>query len=610
MTISSTIRKAGPFTGTGLATTYPFAFKVFQASDVLVQQVDTSGNVTTLVLTSNYSVTLNGDQNGNPGGNVVLNSALATGYTLVIGSQVPQTQSTLLTNNGGFYPQVITDALDRLTILIQQQQQTIGGALQLPFAVTGVSTVLPAPSNLQLIGWNATGTALQNINPSTLGTAIQGTTWHTDVFTGTGAQTTFTLSNSTGGTFAIMCSVGGVSQIPGVDFTVTGTTLTFTVAPPNGLKIACQYGQAVAASGAVDLTNVVNTLAIANGGTGATSAAAARTALGLVIGTNVAAAGANSDITSMSALASVTVLTSINGGQLAGLRNRTINGDMRIDQRNSGTSQTIVAAAAAAYTVDRFYATCTGANVTGQRVAGSGPDQYLYQFTGAASVTGIAFGQRIEATNVYDLTSQTATFSCKIANSLLTTVTWTAYYPNSADNWTSRTQIATGTFTVTSTLTKYSAQIALGANVIAGLEIELSVGSQISGTWQMTEWQLELGSTATVFERRPIGLETFLAQRYFFQYLGGTGVYGGVVSNTPTTSGSVNIAVTYALPVTMRVTPTTGGSPGWSQTNTSVSTVAGMTPNTFYVISGNSNSPNLTATYYLTSGTLTFSAEL
>ena len=48
----------------------------------------------------------------------------------------------------------------------------------------------------------------------------------------------------------------------------------------------------------------------------------------------IAAAGANSDITSLSAI------TSINGGALGGFRNRIINGDMRIDQRNGGAAVT------------------------------------------------------------------------------------------------------------------------------------------------------------------------------------------------------------------------------------------------------------------------------
>lgn len=52
-------------------------------------------------------------------------------------------------------------------------------------------------------------------------------------------------------------------------------------------------------------------------------------------------------------------------------RNKIINGAMLVDQRNAGVAQTITAGAVLAYTVDRFYAFCTGANVTGQQVAGS-----------------------------------------------------------------------------------------------------------------------------------------------------------------------------------------------------------------------------------------------
>jgi len=203
-----------------------------------------------------------------------------------------------------------------------------------------------------------------------------------------------------------------------------------------------------------------------------------------------------------------------------GFRNRIINGDMRIDQRNAGASQTFTAAAALAYSVDRFYGYCTGANVTGARVAGAAPNEFVYRFTGAASVTAIGFGTRLEATNTIDLAGSTATLSVQLANSLLTTVTWTAFYATTADAFgtlasPTRTQIATGTFTVTSTLTTYSAQISVPSAATTGIEIVFTVGAQTSGTWTIDNVQLEAGSTATEFERRPIGTETMLCQRYF-----------------------------------------------------------------------------------------------
>ena len=211
---------------------------------------------------------------------------------------------------------------------------------------------------------------------------------------------------------------------------------------------------------------------------------------------------------------------SLNGGPLAGMRNRIINGAMAIDQRNVGASQTFTSAAALAYSVDRWYGYCTGANVTGQQIAGATAGQFRYRFTGSASVTAIGFGQRIEQLNSADFASTTATLSVDLANSLLTTVTWTAFYATTADTFgtlasPTRTQIATGTFTVNSTVTRYSTNISVPAAATTGIEIVFTVGAQTSGTWTIGDVQLEPGTVATPFERRSIGQELALCQRYF-----------------------------------------------------------------------------------------------
>ena len=246
---------------------------------------------------------------------------------------------------------------------------------------------------------------------------------------------------------------------------------------------------------------------------------------------------------------------------LTGFRNRIINGDMRIDQRNVGASQTFTAAAALAYSVDRFYGYCTGANATGARVAGTAPNEFVYRFTGAASVTAIGFGTRLEATNTTDLAGSTATLSVQLANSLLTSVTWTAYYATTADAFgtlasPTRTQIATGTFTVTSTLTTYSAQISVPSAATTGIEIVFTVGAQTSGTWTIDNVQLEAGSTATDFERRPIGTELALCQRYFNRYGGVTSASGFAGIASGVVAASTQAEVISFLPVAMRSSPT------------------------------------------------------
>lgn len=247
--------------------------------------------------------------------------------------------------------------------------------------------------------------------------------------------------------------------------------------------------------------------------------------------------------------------------------NRIINGAMAIDQRNAGAAQTITAAAALAYTIDRWYAYCTGANVTGQRVTGSGGNLFAYRFTGAASVTAIGFGQRIEAVNSADLAGTTATLSVELANSLLTTVTWTAFYANTTDTFgtlasPTRTQIATGTFTVNSTLTRYSTQISIPGAATTGIEIVFTVGAQTSGTWTIDNVQLEAGSMMSAFERRNFGTELALCQRYY-QKSYALEVAPG--TNTGTSTGEINWnwgvmttfgTVTIYTKTTMRASPT------------------------------------------------------
>jgi hypothetical protein len=143
MTISSTTRTAGPFSGNNVTTTFAFAFKVFQASDLQLVQVNPAGVESILTITTDYTVTLNAEQNSAPGGSITLTSALATGYTLIITSDIAALQATDLTNQGGFYPQVITNALDKLTILVQQALGRIGRSLNYPISDTNTNATLP-----------------------------------------------------------------------------------------------------------------------------------------------------------------------------------------------------------------------------------------------------------------------------------------------------------------------------------------------------------------------------------------------------------------------------------------------------------------------------------
>src|SRR5574343_941739 len=151
MTISSTSRIAGPFTGNGITTAFPFTFKVFQASDLQVVLTSTTGVETVETLTLNYTVALNANQDSSPGGTVTMLTAPASGELLTITSAIAETQGVTFTNNGGWYPTVINDALDKLTILIQQITGSISRSIKIPIIVSGVSTDLPIPTASKVI---------------------------------------------------------------------------------------------------------------------------------------------------------------------------------------------------------------------------------------------------------------------------------------------------------------------------------------------------------------------------------------------------------------------------------------------------------------------------
>lgn len=172
MTINSQVRVAGPYVGNGAAAIFPFAFKVFQASDLLVVRADLAMTQSTLALGSDYSVTLNTDQNSSPGGVVtLLAGALTTGFTLTLTSALPVVQGLSLPNQGGWFPKNVEDALDRLTILLQQLGLTgLVQALRVP-EIGGVPTLPNASSRANnLLGFDSNGNPTAVI-PGPSGTA-------------------------------------------------------------------------------------------------------------------------------------------------------------------------------------------------------------------------------------------------------------------------------------------------------------------------------------------------------------------------------------------------------------------------------------------------------
>ena len=336
----------------------------------------------------------------------------------------------------------------------------------------------------------------------------------TDYFNGTGSQTAFTLSRTVASINDIQVTVNNVVQQPNDAYTISGTTLTMTSAPSAGTNnVYVRYLSTTTQA----ITPSQNT-----------------------VSWNTLDSNIQQDLGVM-------------------FKNRIINGAMTFDQRNAGASISIAASTPATYfPVDRWYGQQTGAAITAQRVAGSGSFQYATRLTGASGNSTSFLSQRIESFNCWNLTSQSVTLSAQLSRSSGTTCTWTAYYAGSSDNFSSVTVIATGSFTLTSTPTTYSATFNAGANAKNGMLIEFAFGALGAGvTVDITGVQLEVGTQATAFSTAggSYGAELQLCQRYFQAWLKGTGT-GSLPYWGTSGGGTTGVEGPFVFLQQMRTAPT------------------------------------------------------
>lgn len=214
-----------------------------------------------------------------------------------------------------------------------------------------------------------------------------------------------------------------------------------------------------------------------------------------VAGSDYAKSGANSDITSLSAV------TSVNGGSLAGIKNVAINGGFTINQRGYVSAAVL---ASGIYGHDRWKAGAGGGD---------------YSFTQLASNTQITIAsgksliQVVEDKNVHS----------------------TSYVLS----WIGTAQARIGVNSATPSGAYAASPILItGQTAGAVMSVEFSTGT-------LGNVQIEAGSIATKFEHRPYQTELALCQRYYWKSTLALGI-------TALAAGGFGIK----YPVTMRVTPT------------------------------------------------------
>jgi len=140
MTVSSTTTKSS-HSGDGSLDTFAYAFRIFADDDlVVIIRTNSTGAETTKTKTTHYTVTGVGSASG---GNVVFTSGNipTSGETVVIKRSLTLTQATDYVANDPFPADSHEDALDRLTMIAQQQQEVFDRAVVLPETDTASTTI-------------------------------------------------------------------------------------------------------------------------------------------------------------------------------------------------------------------------------------------------------------------------------------------------------------------------------------------------------------------------------------------------------------------------------------------------------------------------------------
>ncbi|SBW12711.1 hypothetical protein KL86APRO_30202 [uncultured Alphaproteobacteria bacterium] len=131
MAISSTLTK-NTWPGNGVATLWPFHFRINSPDHLAVILADPSGAETELD-PSLYTVTGAGEDEGSVA-YPLTGDPLAAGWSITLARRTPRKQETDLNNQGGLYLKAIERTLDGLTMMAQEQQEELARAAKMPIS--------------------------------------------------------------------------------------------------------------------------------------------------------------------------------------------------------------------------------------------------------------------------------------------------------------------------------------------------------------------------------------------------------------------------------------------------------------------------------------------
>ena len=301
----------------------------------------------------------------------------------------------------------------------------------------------------------------------------------------------------------------------------------------------------------------------------------------------------NQSIADIKTFTSAPVVPGLNGGQLAGTRNKIINGKMEIAQRGT-TFNTPTG-----YTLDRWQTATTmvlGVGVTQSTDVPAGTEfqnslrWVVAALAGSPTSTQTAnIQQVIEGFNARDLNNKTFTlgFWVKSAKTGVHCVAFTnsgndrsyvtEYTVLVANTWEFKKVTVTGGFTTAGTWnTTNGVGLRVTFTLASGTSLQttpnawqtgnfkatvnqVNLADSINNVFALTGVQLEVGTVASSFEHRNHGIELALCQRYFQKSYDSTIDPGTIgISTFATVSQAANVYILFStnLPVVMRAAPT------------------------------------------------------
>ena len=394
--------------------------------------------------------------------------------------------------------------------------------------------------------------------------------FNVDNFSANGSGTTFTLSETPASANTVMVAIDGVVQTPPSNYSISGTTLILTSAPAASANVTVRHlGFRTTATVTALSASSVTATELASGSVTNAKLAGSITSdkISTVNGSSLLANTIPVNTVSGNVIVANTVSNSaFTTGSVEnylrantldfGMRNRIINGAMRIDQRNSGAA---ITPTDGQYSVDRW--TCRLAQSAKYTAQQDSSANTVAGFTSSLKITSTSaysvgssdffiFRQLIEGNNVADLrwgtaSARTVTLSFWVRSSL------TGQFGGSLQN-NAADRSYPFTYTIVAANTWEQKNITVPGDTTGtwlkdtgiGIKVNFGIGngSTYSGTagawasanyhsatgdtsvvgtngatWYVTGVQLEEGSQATPFEYRQYTNELQLCQRYHYR---------------------------------------------------------------------------------------------